>query len=283
MTVIVRANPVLHRPTGLAALFRRPPDIVLSIATPLVLLAFWELAVRVNWLDYRFFPAPSQIAIAGRRLLYSGELLVDIEATMLRIVVGFAIGATAGIAAGLALGGIRLLRVMFEPILNGLYVIPKISILPLIMIIFGLGEGSKIAIVALGSFFVVAINTIGGVRTVDPILLDAGRNFGASGFQMFRHVLLPATMPHIFTGLKIGAGVALLVVIAAEFVAADAGVGYLIWRSWTTLVTEQMYVGFLVIAMLGIAFAWGLSRLSAILMPWLNDAVDVFGSYDRAH
>lgn len=282
MTVIIRINPRLQHPAGRLGRLRNTPDIVLSLMTPLVILALWELAVRAGWLDYRFFPAPSQIAIAAQKLLYSGELFTDIEATLLRIAIGFALGASAGVAAGLALGSIRLLGVMFEPILNALYVIPKISILPLVMIIFGLGEGSKIAIVALGSFFVVAINTIGGVRTVDPILLDAGRNFGASGLQMFRHVLLPATLPHIVTGLRIGAGVALLVVIAAEFVAADAGIGYLIWRSWTTLVTEDMYVGFVIIGCLGVALAWGLSRLSILLMPWLNETVDVLGGTDKA-
>ena len=282
MTIIVRANPARHQRVGLASLMRRPPDLVLSVATPLVILVLWELAVRMGALDFRFFPAPSQIAVAAQKLLYTGELFVDIEATLIRIAVGFAIGASAGVFAGLVLGGVRLLRAMFEPILSGLYVIPKISILPLVMIIFGLGEGSKIAIVALATFFVVAINTIGGVRTIDPILVDAGRNFGASGYRMFRHVLLPATMPHIFTGLRIGAGVALLVVIAAEFVAADAGVGYLIWRSWTTLVTEQMYVGFVVIAAIGVILAWALGRLSWIVMPWLNEPVDILGSTERA-
>ena len=253
----------------------RLPDFVISSATALVLLVLWETSVRSGLLDARFFPAPTKIAQTAVRLISSGQLLTDISATLVRILFGFAIGATAGVVAGLALGGIRVVRVMFEPILSALYVIPKISILPLLMIIFGLGDGSKIAVVALAAFFVIAINTMDGVRTADPVLLEAGQNFGAKGLRMFWHVLLPSALPNIFTGLKIGAGTSLLVVIAAEFVAAEAGIGFLIWRSWTTLVTEEMYVGFAVIALMGILLALILSKVGQYVMPWRSEHVDI--------
>ena len=257
---------------------RRPPDALLAIVTPIGLLLLWELLVRAGVLDFRFFPPPSRIATAAGVLVANGELLLHVKASLYRIVFGFAIGAAIGIPVGLALGSFRILRVMFDPILSALYVIPKIAILPLIMLIFGLGEGSKIAIVALATFFVVAINSLAGVRQVEPILIEAGRNFGARGLQMFRHVIFPGALPSIFTGLRLGAGTALLVIIAAEFVAANEGIGFLIWRSWTTLVTENMFVGFVVIAALGMVSTWLLHRVGRLIMPWQADELDLVAS-----
>lgn len=256
----------------------RPPDALLAIVTPIGLLLVWELLVRANVVDFRFFPPPSRIATAAVALVANGELLLHVKASLYRIVLGFAIGAAIGIPVGLAMGAFRILRVMFDPILSALYVIPKIAILPLIMLIFGLGEGSKIAIVALATFFVVAINSLAGVRQVEPILIEAGRNFGARGLQMFRHVILPGALPSIFTGLRLGAGTALLVIIAAEFVAANEGIGFLIWRSWTTLVTENMFVGFVVIAALGMVSTWLLHRTGRLIMPWQADELDLVAS-----
>jgi NitT/TauT family transport system permease protein len=253
----------------------RPPDVVLAALTPLALLVLWELLVRIGVIDARFFPPPSRIAEAAQKLIGTGELAMHLQASLLRILVGFAVGVLIGVPVGLALGSFRLLRVMFDPILSALYVIPKIAIFPLIMLIFGLGEGSKIVIVALATFFVMAINTLAGVRQIDPVLIEAGRNFGARGLQMFCHVILPGALPSIFTGLRLGAGTALLVIIAAEFVGANEGIGFLIWHSWTTLVSENMFVGFVVIAALGMLSTWLLNRLARVVMPWQAEEVNL--------
>ena len=268
----------MARAAGPRTGLRRPPDFVLSALTPVAILVLWELLVKAGMIDFRFFPPPTRIASAASSLVSSGELGLHLQASLTRIVLGFAIGTLIGVPVGLSLGAFRLLRVMFDPILSGLYVIPKIAILPLIMMIFGIGEGSKIAIVALAVFFVVAINSLAGVRQVEPILIEAGRNFGAGGLQMFRHVILPGALPSIFTGLRLAAGTALLVIIAAEFVAANEGIGYLIWRSWSTLVTENMFVGFAIIAALGVVFAWLLHLFGRLVMPWQAEEVDLVTS-----
>lgn len=257
---------------------RRPPDLLLAVLTPLALLLLWELLVRAGRLDGRFFPPPTRIFEAARTLAERGDLALHLRASLGRIVAGFAIGAAIGVPVGLLLGTFRLLRVMFDPILSALYVIPKIAILPLIMLIFGLGESTKIVIVALSVFFVVAINSLAGVRQVEPVLIEAGRNFGARGLRMFRHVILPGALPSIFTGLRLGAGTALLVIVAAEFVAANEGIGFLIWRSWTTLAADRMFVGLATIAALGIVFSWGLARAGRLIMPWQADEVDLTSS-----
>jgi ABC-type nitrate/sulfonate/bicarbonate transport system permease component len=107
-----------------------------------------------------------------------------------------------------------------------------------------------------------------GVRAVEPILVEAGRSFGARGVDMFRHVLLPGALPYIFNGLRLGCGTALLVVVAAEFVAADSGIGYMVWNSWTMLVTEKMYVGFVIISLIGLISAWLIEQCRRLVMPW---------------
>ncbi len=253
----------------------RPPDPVLAALTPAVLLLLWEILANVGVVDMRFFPPPSRILSAGANLFQSGEMLHHLGASLYRILLGFALGSAIGIAVGLTLGSFHLLRVMFDPVLSGLYVIPKIAILPLIMLIFGLGETSKVVVVALATFFVVAINSLAGVRQIDTVLIEAGRNFGANSWQMFWHVILPGSLPSVFTGLRLGAGTALLVIIAAEFVAASEGIGFLIWQSWSTLVTENMFVGLMLVAALGMLFSWALDRLAAFVAPWRPDELDL--------
>lgn len=134
-------------------------DRLLAAGAPLALLALWELAVRVNLLDARFFPPPSLVLATFWRLAADGTLAAHTSASVIRVLAGFGIGAGTGLLAGLAMGSTRSLRVALEPVISALYVIPKVAILPLVMLIFGLGEASKIAIVAIATFFIVVINT----------------------------------------------------------------------------------------------------------------------------
>jgi NitT/TauT family transport system permease protein len=172
---------------------------------------------------------------------------------------------------GLLMGWFRGVRAFLDPIVAATYPIPKISLLPLLLIIFGLGEASKIMTVAIAGFFLVLITTSHGVAQVDPILIQAGENYGARGWRLGTRVILPATLPAIFNGLRLALGVSLLIIVAAEFVAADRGIGYLIWISWSTLAVGKMYAGLVIIAVLGVLFTSGLARLGQTLMPWAQD------------
>jgi NitT/TauT family transport system permease protein len=167
----------------------------------------------------------------------------------------------------------RTLRAILDPIVSAVYALPKIAILPLVMLIFGIGEMSKIILVAVATFALVLINVMAGVRGIDPILVEAAKSFGAARRQLFWHVILPGALPIIFIGLRLGLGVSLVVIIAAEFVAAKSGIGYLIWFSWSTLVTEEMFVGLMVIATLGMAFTEGLKRLEQLIIPWEREVL----------
>jgi ABC-type nitrate/sulfonate/bicarbonate transport system permease component len=267
-------------------------DRLLSIGFPILLLALWEEAVVLKWLDARFFPAPTTVVIALVKLIAKGALLGPLWllpgkiragdwagvrnvfaeghlwVSLFRIFAGFFLGAIPGIFLGVGMGMNRTIRVACDPVVSAVYVLPKIAILPLVMLVFGIGETSKVVIVAIASFFLVLINTTAGVRDIEPIFLDAGRNYGATRWQMFWHVIIPGALPIIFAGLRLSLGTALIVIIAAEFVAAKVGLGYLIWFSWQTLLTEDMFAGLMIVMILGALFTSGLQAIEKWLMPW---------------
>ncbi len=173
-----------------------------------------------------------------------------------------------GVLFGLALGVARPLAAALSPLFAALYAVPQIALLPLLLVIFGLGETPKIITVAAVTFFVVELNTLGSVRRVPPELLEAGAAYGATGWRRFWHVLLPACAPGIFTGLRVAVALALVVVTATEFVAANSGLGYLVWNSWQLFEPADMYVGLVVIALLGVAATGLVMGVERIVVPW---------------
>jgi NitT/TauT family transport system permease protein len=241
---------------------------LLSILSPLAILGAWQLGGFVGIVDTRFFPVPTVIFGALWELLLSGELAGHVAISLQRIVIGFVIGAVPGIGLGLAIGLVPIVRAIAQPIVDATFPIPKIAILPMVIMLFGLGEGSKYAIIAIAVVFLVLINTEAGVRNIDRIYLDVGRNYGASRRMFFLDIALPGALPLILTGLKLGMGVALIIIVSAEFVAARSGIGYLIWNSWNTFQVDRMYAGLMVTAILGFASAVALSALERALVPW---------------
>lgn len=248
------------------ALRGRGLERVLSLVSPLILLGLWEAVAQA--LKEPFLPPVSTVARALAELAGSGELQRDITATLARVAIGFLIGAIPGLVLGLAMGLWSPLRAFVQPLIAATYPIPKIAILPLVMLLFGIGEESKYAIVAIGVFFLVVINSMAGVLNIDRIYLDVARNFGASRAQLFATVALPGALPLVFTGLQLGLGVALLVIVATEFVSAKAGIGFLVWNSWQIFAVDRMYAGLVVIATLGLASQWLLDSLEGWLIPW---------------
>ncbi len=245
--------------------------LLISILSPFIVLLIWEITIRLEILNPIFFPPPSEVAVVLYKMIISGELWEHLSISLQRIILGFFLGAIPGIILGLLMGWSRGIRAFFDPIVAATYPIPKISLLPLLLVIFGIGEASKVATIAIAAFFLVLIATAHGVMMIDPILVQAAHNYGARGWKLFAKVILPASLPAIFTGLRLALGVSLLIIVAAEFVAANRGIGYLIWISWSVLAVGKMYVGLVVIAILGIIFTVGLERLGKALMPWSQD------------
>lgn len=232
------------------------------------ILLIWELRGRTGGLSALFFPAPTTIALTLARLATSGELATHLGATLSRLLLGFICGGLPALILGLGMGWSRRLRVVVDPFIAAAHPIPKIAILPLIMIIFGIGEASKIVVVAVAVFFPMLINTMAGVRHISPIYFEVAENYGARWFQVFARVVGPGALPLVLTGARLALNTALVVTIAVELVAAQRGLGEMIWFAWETLRTEELYASLIVIAALGIGLNVLLQWLTAYLVPW---------------
>lgn len=242
--------------------------MALGVAVPAVLLCAWEGAARTGAVDALLFPPPTRIAACLADLAGSGELGGHLRATLARLLPGFAAGASAGLLAGLAMGASRYVRAALGPLFAALYSVPKIATLPLLLLLFGLTETPKVLGVAITVFFVLQINTLAGVRQIDPRTLEAARAYGATGVRLLRYVLLPGAAPAIATGLRAAAGLSVVVVVAVEFVASQSGLGFLIWNSWTLFQPERMYAGIVGVAVLGAAMTGLIALAERLAMPW---------------
>lgn len=248
---------------------RAPATRTVQRLSPLALLALWEAAVRLGLLDGRLFPPPSAVARAAWEMTAGGDLGVAVAVSLARMAAGFLAGALPAVVLGLVMGLAPVVRAALEPLVYALYPLPKLALLPLVIILLGLGEASKVAIVALGVFFPVLISTAAGVMGIARVHRDVARAFGARPLDFYLTVALPGALPGIVTGVRLGAGMALLLIVAAEMIAAQAGLGYLIWTSYQTFELEKMFLAFAVIAFLGWLQSLGLARLERTLLPWL--------------
>jgi len=221
-----------------------------------------------HWFNPVLLPTPWEVLQSGIELTRTGELQADILASLSRVVQGFLIAAIAGVILGTLVARSRLLEQLFEPMIELLRPIPPLAFLPMMVLWFGIGEGSKIAFIAYAAFFPVFTTTFEAMRFVDPLLLRAAASLGASRTELFRYVILPAAMPGIITGLRLAFALSFFVIVAAEFIAADSGLGYLINDARTFFLVSQMLLGAAVIGIIGFVFNTLLRRLEARLLRW---------------
>lgn len=236
--------------------------------SPLLVLVLWELLTQIGTVDPRFFPSPSSIASVFWQELVDGTLLVDTLATLKRVAIGFVAGGVPAIILGLVLGLWPTARQLIAPIFSALYPVPKIATFPLLLLILGVGEAPKYTIIAIVVFFLVFFNTLTGVRYAPRIYLDVAQNLGSSTLNTFRLIALPAALPSIFTGLRLGLGTGFVVIAAVEFVGARSGLGYAIWSSWQIFAVEKMYVNIIAISLLGYLCILLLEWIEYVSMPW---------------
>ena len=213
------------------------------------LVALWYLGTAYWGISRILLPNPVNVWAELKDILASGEYLPDLRVTLTELAVAFAISCTSGITLGFLISRSQYLIKVFEPLLAGFYSVPVILFLPLYVLFFGLGPGSKIALGTTISFFPIVLNTIAGFGYVDKIFITAARSMGASDFQMFRHVLLPAAFPIILTGLRMGFTVALLSILGSETIASLAGLGHRIVHLAEAMETARMfaYIAFVVV------------------------------------
>ena len=239
-----------------------------SIVSILCLLAIWELICQSGVVSSLFLPAPTAIISALLQMIADGEIGVSLAASLYRILAGFFIGSLVGLAVGLVTGTSALMDKIGTPIVNAIYPIPKIALLPLFILWLGIGELSKVTIIALGVFFPVAMNTYSGVKNVDTLLLKVAASFNASWWMTMKSVVLPNALPMIFAGLRLAAGNSLLLLVAAEMIAAQVGIGALILHYGDLMITDRLMAGVIVLSLLGLVFNLILQFLERKAIPW---------------
>lgn len=241
---------------------------LLYLVSPIVLLVVWELLVRVGVLDWRFFPAPSETIQRLMELLRSGELVTATVITLRRMVIGFAIAVIPAIPIGLVMGMNRTTRIILSPLMSALYPIPKIALVPMVIILLGLDEGSKYAIVAISVFFMVVINTMAGVLNVEERYFDIARNNGATGWDLIWTVAVPASLPSILSGIGLALGFALTVIVGTELLLPQGGLGAMIWQSYQLYDIPTIFAVLIVVALLGWALSTLMNEIEHQLLPW---------------
>jgi ABC-type nitrate/sulfonate/bicarbonate transport system permease component len=243
-----------------------------ALAVPLGLLMLWELGSRLALMSPRYFPAPTTIGWVLADRFAAGDLGAHTLVTLTRLGAAFAIAALPAVPLGLLMGIARPIRDAVEPYIAFIFPVPKVTLLPFLLIVLGVGEPAFVLTGALSAFFQIVISTLAGVQTMDPRLLEVGRNYGAHGARLFRKVILPAALPAIFTGLRLGLGLALVALVAVEFIAAKSGLGHLVYRHWQMLSTPEMYAAFALVGALGLVLTRGLRALQARLLVWQEDS-----------
>ncbi len=229
-------------------------------ALPALLFVIWEIACRTGYVAGNTLPAPSAVLESFWRLLASGQLLRDIGVSAGRALTGFAIGGSIGFALGLANGLSRLSREVTDTTLQMVRNIPHLALIPLVILWFGIDEEAKLFLVALGVFFPIYVNTLLGIQSVDPQLIEMGRVYGMRPFELFHRVILPGALPAIFVGLRYALGIMWLTLIVAETISASSGLGYMAMQAREFLMIDVVVLSILIYALLG-KLADSLARL----------------------
>ncbi|MCC6718821.1 MAG: ABC transporter permease, partial [Acetobacteraceae bacterium] len=238
----------------------------LGAATLVVLLAAWQAAASYGLIATRFLPPPLAIARALATLAASGELWAHLSASLQRLALGWAIGTAAGLVAGFAIGLTTLARAPGMAVVSALFPIPKIALAPLFIIWFGIGEGSKLATVGFGVFFPTVINTVAGVDAVPRNLIRMAQSFGLSRAAIIAKIVLPGALPAILAGFRITTSTAVILLVAAEMIGADRGIGSFVLQAGNLYDTEGLMAGIVMLSALGLTLAWLLGRLERLLL-----------------
>lgn len=234
----------------------------------LVLVLAWEAGSRLGWIGPLVLPAPSEALAALVELAQSGNLLTHLAASLQRLVLGWTLGTILGLAVGLSAGLFSLARAAVVPFTAAIFPIPKIALLPLFVIWFGIGEESKTATILFGVFFPTVISVYGGVDNVDRNLVRMSQSFGLSWFSIVRKVVIPGAMPAILSGFRISASIGIILLVAAEMIGAEYGIGAYVLLAGNLMATDQLIAGVAMLSVLGLAVSWGLTRLEKAVLKW---------------
>jgi len=254
----------------MASRLTRLAELGLPALTVLAFVAAWQLYVELRNIPPIYLPSPSAIASALAEMIVDGSLAFNLGATLLRIFAGFVIAAVSGVLLGVVMGMSRLTARVLDPWIAALYPLPKISLIPLLIIWLGTGETYKIVISSITTFFPVVMSTYAGVRQVDRGLIKAARDLGANRRQIQLKVVIPAAIPAIFSGLHLGMGVTIILVVAAEMIggSSQSGIGYLLIHDGQIMQTEKVFASLVVLAVVGAVVIKLQQWIDRRVAPW---------------
>ncbi len=270
------SNPVLAntapqeqaRPKAAAKAVRKPRGAWVGWLLPVLLLVWWEIAAQAGWLSSRILPEPFAVLKAAWNLSASGELWRHLAVSSGRAASGFAVGAGLGLVLGLLSGSLRSAELLLDTTLQMVRNIPALALIPLVILWFGIDETAKLFLVSVGVFFPVYLNTFHGIRSVDQGLIEMAKSYGLSGWPLYRDVILPGALPSILVGLRFALGLVWVLLIVAETISAQAGIGYMTMNAREFLQTDVVLVGILLYALLGKLADTAARALERFFLRW---------------
>lgn len=242
--------------------------LLINLGAVAAVLALWWAATRFGWVTPLFLPAPGDVWHAAQIAMRNGDLLLDVATSARRVFLGFGLAALFAVPLGIVMGVWLPAKAVMDPFVSILRPLPSITWIPLTILWLGIGEAQKIAIVFMGSWVYILLYTVESTRRIDPLLLRAARNLGASDLAVMREVILPGALPGIITGLKVTLAISWACVLSAEMIAAQNGLGALIWQAkdWGNL--PLVLVGMLCISLTVLVADWAMLKLERLLLPW---------------
>ena len=258
------SEPVPFRGGGFVATHRRG----VGLAVFVVLIALAEWGTRAGWISALTLPRPSDVALTFQELYQSGLLFKHLIPSLTRLVIGALIGVAAGVGVGLLIGLFSLARAGLVPLVAAIFPIPKIALLPLFVIWFGIDEASKYALIAFGTFTPTVVATYGAVDNVDRTLIRMGQSFGLSWGSIVGKIVLPGAMPGILSGLRISLTIAIILLVAAEMLGAEYGIGAYILQAGSLYDLERLFAGVVILSVLGVIVSFGIGIVERRVLRW---------------
>lgn len=230
---------------------KKAKNYLIGLIIPVFLLILWEVSVYANWLPKTLIASPTQILSDFWKFILNGEIFEHTFISLYRLMIGFVLGTLLGLICGVAVGISKFFERLLNPLIQFLAPIPPIVWIPLLIILFGIGETSKITLLVIASFFVIFLNTVQGIRSTNQKFVDVAHVYKKSNFFLIKNILIPSALPNIFTGMRLALGLSWILLIAAEVVASSKGLGWLIWDSRNFSRPDDMFVGIITIGLLG--------------------------------
>lgn len=243
----------------------------LALVSIAAVIAIWTAATNLGWVNEALLPSPQEVTRAAVDAIADGSLWRNTLASLTRVIQGFAVAMLIAVPLGALMGMFTTVRGLIEPLVELLRPVPPIAFIPLAILWFGIGEASKVMIIAYGAFFPIFVNTMTGFRDVDRVHMRAAQTLGAERVHLFRDVVLPSAFPQIVTGARLGMGMAFIVLVAAELVASSEGLGFLINDARFSFRTDQIFVGIITIGILGFVLNVGLLATERRLLRWRSE------------